>query len=101
MCVCESQLLMGLRTEQTVYSFKRHVRRKINQQKIEQQTQQEGVKLNTLRFKNILDENYWNDLLISHFKKLIFYKSHSISCIFFVNSVMCYIKVRQIMHCIK
>lgn len=59
MCVCESQLLMGLRTEQTGYSFKRHVRRKINQQKIEQQTQQEGVKLNTLRFKNILDENYW------------------------------------------
>lgn len=37
-----------------------------------------------------------NYLLISPLKKLIFYKSHSISCIFFVNSVMCYIKVRQI-----
>lgn len=37
-----------------------------------------------------------NYLVISPFKKLIFYQSYSISCTFFVNSVMCYIKVRQI-----
>lgn len=51
---CECVLLMGLRTEQTGHSFKRHVRRKINWQKIEQQTQQEGFKFNILGFANII-----------------------------------------------
>lgn len=50
MCV----LLMGLHTEQTGDSLKRPDRRKINQQKIEQQTQQDGFKFNILRFKNII-----------------------------------------------
>lgn len=58
MCVCASQLWMGLRTEQMGYSFKVHVRRKINQQQIEQQTQQDRVKINVLRLI-FFYEHHW------------------------------------------
>lgn len=56
---------MGLHSEQTGDSLKRHVGRKINQQKIEQQARREGFKFNILRFKKYYEMEITGNYLVS------------------------------------